>query len=247
MCFNAALTKKQRDLAEGLGLPEDAVPSLKPVYNVSGFAHPELPLLLRDGGSVTVTLALWGLIPFWARDEAQIRTLRNQTLNARAETLRSRPSYRHLVDGNRCLVVVDGFFEPHRHNGTTYPFFCSLPDRALMTLAGLYSERDGVKTFTVITVPATGLMAEVHNEKLRMPRIVRPEQRDSWLDPELAGDAVIRFLVDNPEEPALRAWPVSRAVYGRGAVSSDPSLLESVEYPSLQSAITTGKSENREV
>jgi putative SOS response-associated peptidase YedK len=247
MCFNAALTKKQRDLAAGLGIPEEEFPPFNLFYNVSGFSHPELPLLFNDCGLVKAAVGVWGLIPFWVRDEKKADTIRNQTLNARAETIRTLPSFRHLVNTCRCLVVVDGFYEPHHLNGQTWPFFCRLPDGEPMTLAGLYSDWNDRRTFTIITVPAVGLMAEVHNDKLRMPRIIKSEERGPWLDPSLTGERIPFFLMDNSEESRLEAWPVSKALYKRGPEAVAPGIQEPVYYPELQRANATGKSENREV
>lgn len=207
-------------------------------FLASGFDHPEWPVVTSDNPSA-VTLSTWGLVPHWMENEAKARSIRNQTLNARVETLFVKPAFRDAARKGRCLVLVDGFYEPHRHNGVSYPFFCSMAGGGLFAIAGVLSHwrnpaNDEIwKSFTIVTIPANRLMARIHNEKKRMPAIldsdaVAREWLRADLTPEEAG-----ALLETHELPGLGAHPVTRKIYARGVDMNVPEAREPVVYPEL--------------
>lgn len=157
----------------------------------------------------------WGLIPHWAKAGRTRQTM----INARAESVTTKPSYRHLVSKRRCVVMADGFFEWHgapgsRSSAKRTPWYFSRADGEPLALAGLWSpwrpeegpeaerpEAGGglagpVRTCTVITTEAGPDVAPVHE---RMPVILAGEQLDAWLDPSLTDLEVCRgLLVPSP-------------------------------------------------
>lgn len=98
----------------------DPPSSFNRIYHVSGFSRPKLPAITTEDPARIQFLA-WGLIPRWVKDDAIAEKFRTRTLNARAETLYEKASFRHLVERNRCLVLADGFFEWRHYQGRTYP------------------------------------------------------------------------------------------------------------------------------
>lgn len=127
-------------------------------------------------------LMRWGLIPSWAKDPA----IGQKMINARAEGLDQKPSFRKPLRRYRCLVPATSFFEwqPTSHGKIKYRF--SLADGAMFGLAGLYDTwRDPTgeprETFTIITTEANQVVAEAHD---RMPVILNPADEEVWLDPE---------------------------------------------------------------
>lgn len=121
----------------------------------------------------------WGLVPFWAKD----LKIGNRMINARAETLDRKPSFRHFLKSKRCLVPSSGFYEWKRVGKSKVPHYIKLKKREIFSFAGLYDIwRDGEgnehKTFTIITTEPNGTLKPIHD---RMPVILRQECEEAWL------------------------------------------------------------------
>lgn len=173
----------------------------KPNY-LNGFAHPKLPIM-SDDPKQPIQEMEWGLLPHWAKD----KKFQKNTLNARIETLEEKPSFRSYT-GNRCLIPAESFVEwqwldPKGKQKQKYRI--RVKDENWFSFAGLYSvwtdpvTDEEIPTFTIITREAEGIMREIHNNKMRMPMIVNPEERDLWL----AGE------IDVAQAPELEADPVT--------------------------------------
>ena len=157
---------------------------------VDAFTFPLLPVLMEGG---KVELARWGLIPSWAKDD-RVLELRTMTLNAKSETMFSLPSFRNSASSLRCLIPVNGFFEYQHLNNAGVPdpagrksraFLLRLKDHEAFFLGGLWSQRNGEKTFTICTMPANSLMKEIHNAKERQPVVILEEWARDWVKPGL--------------------------------------------------------------
>jgi putative SOS response-associated peptidase YedK len=187
----------------------------------------QVPVVLPLSGEREAAQMRWGLIPYWAYGVP----LKASTINARVERLDSAPSYREPWSrGQRCILVMAGFYEPHVNaDGSRDPFLVRLSEREVFGVAGLWerSQReDGSYVFscTLITVPANRLLAEVHNEKQRMPAILLESDHDRWLfgTPQAA-----RVTLQPYPEKEMRAWRVSRRV-NNPKLPDDASLIEPV-------------------
>lgn len=124
----------------------------------------------------------WGLIPAWAKDPA----IGNKMINARAETVSEKPSFRQAFRKRRCLIVADGFYEWKTEAGKKRPIRFYLRSGEPFGLAGLYETwvspgKVPINTCTIITTDANGLVSSVHD---RMPVIVSKEDEAFWIDPE---------------------------------------------------------------
>ena len=151
----------------------------------------------------------WGLIPAWAPEP---RT-GYSTINARAETVAEKPTYRQAFRRRRCLIPADGFYEWQSIGKGKQPYGIAPADGAPFALAGLWErwERDGqvLESCTILVTQANALLAPLHD---RMPVILDPADEARWLDPALTDPAALRpLLVPCPPE-RLRLWPVSSAV-----------------------------------
>ena len=186
MCFSAALTKdtierdpRFRHLLDGPGLTTG--------LRISGFGFPGMPLL-REGADGRADLGRWGLVPAWVRDAAQAKKIRRGTVNARWESLSSKPSFRDSWPTKRCLIPVEGFFEPHVEDGRRSSWYIRRKDGGLLYLGGIWQEsplppeEGGGLSFSVLTLDARDLLARVHNDKLRMPLLVSAGRSEEWLD-----------------------------------------------------------------
>lgn len=177
----------------------------------SGFDHPRLPVIVA-GEPDRIQLLEWGLIPAWAT-AGQARTLPNQTLNARAESVFEKASFRESILLRRCLVLVDGFFE-WQHEGTQkLKFLLTVQDDGPFALGGLWAEwRDPASgqqrgTFSIVTTEANPLMARIHNTKRRMPLMLLPEQEAEWLNLALSPGQIARLMGPFPEA-RMKAEPL---------------------------------------
>ena len=180
-----------------------------PRFNIA----PTQPILaIPNDEKFTADFFIWGLIPMWAKDPS----IGNRLINARAETLAEKPSFRGSLKYKRCLILADGFYEWKSSDGkkSKTPFFIHMKDRKPFAFAGLWDswnspEGAQLKTCTIITTEPNELMSLLHN---RMPAILHPRDYDKWLDPSSqTPDQVIPLLKPFPAE-MMDAYPVTPLV-----------------------------------
>lgn len=160
----------------------------------------------------------WGLVPFWAKDPS----IGNRMINARAETIAEKPSFRTAYRKRRCLILADGFYEWHTEDGVKLPYFISLASGEPFAFAGLWEHWDSketdesLQTATIVTTAANEFVANLHH---RMPVVLEPATADRWMngDTTLLDDVTVNA-------PALRAWPVARTV--NNARNESPDLID---------------------
>lgn len=207
-------------------------------YHLNGFAHPYLPLVTGEE-PVQVQMYQWGLIPHWAQNREKAAELQNFTLNATCENVFEKPSFKHSIYKNRCLIPVSGFFE-NRHEGKLkYPYFIYPAQGNVFLMGGLTSEwtdretGEIVPTCTIITTPANLLMEKIHNTKKRMPLIFTPEQAKKWLQPGLNREELEQLMVPCPDD-MLRYHTISRAINQfRQKDTNVATISNEVVYPEL--------------
>ncbi|WP_430816273.1 SOS response-associated peptidase [Carboxylicivirga sp. RSCT41] len=198
MCYTAKyLLEKALKRARHYGVKEDIVRyeeelrNFKDFEKVSGFTHPEI-IIYTNQEPYHPVLSYWGLIPHWIKDLNQAHDIWNKTLNARAESLFDKPSFRDSATHKRCLIPVAGFYEYHHQNKTTIPYYITSKDDEPLMLAGLWSEwlnpdtYETLNTCSIVTTSANALMAKIHNnpkvKEARMPLILSEEKQDVWLE-----------------------------------------------------------------
>jgi putative SOS response-associated peptidase YedK len=177
----------------------------------------------RDDGAREAVLMRWGLVPGWAKDAA----FGNRTINARAETVATKPAFRSAYRRRRCLIPVSGFYEWETPEGGSAkrPWYIRVKDAPLFALAGLWEEwtqPDGAAllTFTIVTTNANELIGRFHD---RMPVILPPAQFDRWLDvTQTVDDLLVPFAAEN-----MDAYRVSTRV--NRARTDDAACVEPLE------------------
>lgn len=187
----------------------------------------QVPVVVSFAGEREARMMRWGLVPYWRYG----MPLKASTINATVERLATAPSYRDpWARGQRCILVMAGFYEPHVNpDGSREPYFLKLADREVFGAAGLWdrSRRDDgayIHSCTLITVPANRLLAEVHNDKQRMPAILAEEDHEAWL----SGDSAVAQAALKPYPDELMvSWRVSRRV-NNAKLPNDASLIEPV-------------------
>lgn len=163
-----------------------------------------VPVLTTDR---ILSLMTWGITPVWSKASAPVKPL----INARAEGIETKPSFRKLLPTQRCIIPASAFFEWQRAKAAKVKYRIGRRDRDMFGFAGLYATTpttDGgeVQTCTIITTTPNELVAPIHD---RMPVILLPEDEDRWLDPDLTEpDDITPFLVSYPTE-LLEAIPAA--------------------------------------
>lgn len=208
MCGRFTLATDSAELQQAF--PEVQFPAEgRPRFNVA----PSQPVLaVPNDGKLSADYFLWGLIPTWAKDPA----IGSKLINARAETLGEKPSFRGSYKYKRCLVFADGFYEWKTEAGskTKIPHFIHLESGLPFAFAGLWDEwhaPDGsqVKTCTIITTEPNELMSKLHN---RMPVILPPTAYEQWLDPTPQKPETLQNLLVPYPTNLMTAYPVSTLV-----------------------------------
>jgi len=210
MCGRYTLTSSGEDLALAFDLSE--LPLVVPRYNMAPTQEAAVVRVLEPGGPRRLDPLKWGLIPFWAKEAS----IGNKMINARAESVAEKPSYKSSFKNKRCLVAADGFYEWKKEGKAKQPYLIRRTDKKPFAFAGLWSswrnpEQDGqrVQTFTILTTSANDLMRPLHD---RMPVILDRENFDLWLDPKMGDtEALQKLLVPHAVE-GFEAFPVSRVV-----------------------------------
>lgn len=201
MCFHNSMSAKAVKLAARYGRKSDVVEIYQDIlneqYHVSAFTFPKYPIITT---SDEIQVFNWGLIPFWTKDEANADEIRRMTLNARADTIFEKPSFREPIMKKRCIVPSTGYFE-WRHEGTKkIPYYIYLKDEPIFSMAGIYDSwldketGEEHSTFSIITTDTNPLTDYIHNTKHRMPAILSKENEEKWLNPNLTKQEICSFL-----------------------------------------------------
>ncbi len=207
MCGRITLSKPKKIKAKDLKVPQAEVDRLKPRYNVVP-SNPVAAILNEK--TRRIEPLRWGLIPSWAKDE----TIGARMINARAETIAEKPSFKGLLNKHRCLILADGFYEWAEGPSGKQPYFIHLKSDEAFTLAGLWShwtnaKGQEIKTCTIITCGPNSLMEKIHN---RMPVILDGKAREAWLDPDNKEGAALTALLQPYSAKEMQAYPVSKLV-----------------------------------
>ena len=170
---------------------------------------------------------MWGLVPHWAKTSK----IGSNLINARFETIATKPSFRIPIRKRRCLVLADGFYEWRRYGASKIPYRITAKNsNDLLVFAGLWdvwNTPSGIpmQTFTIITTPPNEEMKMVHN---RMPMILfSKEAQQEWISDLALSDAL--GLLKTPESDMLKLFPVSSKV--NKPTYNEPDLYNSVEEP----------------
>ena len=202
MCYHISLTADPEELARRFGHKTDLIRNFRPVRRVCAFSHLPYPIVTRDE---QIQYFQWGLIPYWTRRAADTVTIRNQTVNARAESIFENASFRVPVRRRRCLVPVSGFFGWHHDRQQKVPYYVTVRDMPVISLAGVFDcwiDRESdriVMTYSVITTEANPMMRRIDNANCRMPVILHPDDEERWLSPELSDRQIAALLKSYPE------------------------------------------------
>ena len=206
MCGRYSLTASLQKLAERFEFDSDQE-IFPPRYNI---APTQQVLTVIGGETRRAGFIRWGLISSWSKDGHPGRPI----INARAETVAEKPSFRDSLKKRRCLVLADGFYEWQQVGGTKRPMRVTMRSGEPFAFAGLWSmssdsEGNRIPSCAIITTEANDLLRPIHH---RMPVILPQEAEDIWLDTALDDSAALTQLLEPFPDDPLEAFEVSKLV-----------------------------------
>ena len=252
MCYDIKATyetqlkraRRKGDLAAVAEILEKLIPFTDlPLYHASGFSHPEMLIYTADSPEYP-SVATWGLVPHWVKDEAQLKKFWNNTLNARGETIFEKPAFRESANNKRCIIYIDGFYEHHHFNKKIYPYFIHRKDEKPIALAGLWSEwinpetNGRMNTFSIVTTVGNSMMSKIHNNPKikgpRMPLILPDELEDEWLKPikDDLDQQKIQNLIQSYPDGELKAHTVGK-LRGKDYAGNVENISDKIVYEEL--------------
>ena len=203
-----------------LGQDFDVDLMIKPSYNSApGIQH---PILHFENGKFVVEPMRWGLVPSWARDPM----IGYHMINARAETVQDKPSFRGPLKTKRCLVPANGFYEWDKLHKTKTPFYFTLKKEPAFFMAGMFDIwKDGsgraMKSFTIVTTKANTLVGKIHD---RMPVIFTKQEAKAWIKDEYH-EGLLTLLRPYPTSK-MNVWRVSTLV--NKPINNTPEVIQKV-------------------
>ena len=206
MCGRYTLIADLGDLAQRFEFDGSDF-SYDPGYNI---APTESVLTVRNLDGREAAFMRWGLIPFWAKDPK----IGSRMINARAETVAEKPTFRNALKKRRCLVLADGYYEWQKTPVGKRPYRIILKSGEPFAFAGLWETRrdpqgNVVPSCTIITTAANDFLAPIHD---RMPVILPREREGLWLEPRLEDAASLTGILAPYPDEALDAYEVSTMV-----------------------------------
>ena len=186
---------------------EEILEKPKPRYNIAPMQN--IAVVVQREKKQLTTMK-WGLIPSWAKDTK----IGNQLINARAETVATKPAFRSAFKKRRCLILADSFFEWQKSGVIKIPRLIKLKSEEPFAMAGLYEHwkmesGEFLESCAIVTTKANEFMKPIHN---RMPVILKPENEDRWLDPELQDTKEIGELLQPISSKLMQEYEVSTYV-----------------------------------
>ncbi|MGE6260456.1 SOS response-associated peptidase [Heyndrickxia sporothermodurans] len=181
--------------------------------------------VINDGTKNRLGYLRWGLIPPWAKDEK----IGYKMINARAETISEKPSFRNAYKKKRCLILADSFYEWKRHdNNTKTPMRIKLKAVDLFAMAGIWESWKSpngqiVYTCSVITTASNELMSSIHD---RMPVILEPDDEKYWLDPSISDIDFLHQFLKPFNQDMMEAYEVSTLV--NSPKNNSPTLIQKI-------------------
>ncbi|MGF1570175.1 MAG: SOS response-associated peptidase [Nodosilinea sp.] len=212
MCGRFTLTQSAETLAAAFNLADP--PQVAPRYNIA----PTQPIAVirapaQDPEQLSrreFTYLTWGLVPSWAKDPK----IGARLINARAETVAEKPSFRAAFKRRRGLIVADGFYEWQRTPEGKQPYYFQLENHRPFAFAGLWERwengnGDVIESAVIITTVANEVLNPIHE---RMPVILEPEDYDDWLDSTVEKGQHLQALLRPYQAKIMVSFPVSTAV-----------------------------------
>lgn len=211
MCGRFVCKSVTEEIVEAFGIDEVSAELAKPSYNI---APSQSVLVIIGNDKRKLGRLQWGLVPSWAKDPE----IGHKMINARAETLSEKPSFRDAFRKRRCLIIADGFYEWRKKGAGKAPMYIRLKSGRPFAMAGIYEtwyspEGKKLSTCAIITTDANDLMKPIHD---RMPVIIPESEYERWLDRTITETEILQPLLVPYPANEMVAYEVSKEVNSPG-------------------------------
>ena len=232
MCGRYRLSRRKQLVEDYFDCGSD-IPDWAPRYNIAPTQpvpvirqHPKEPV--RE-----LSLMRWGLIPSWAKDPSGAARM----INARSETVSTKPAFCDAMKSRRCLIPADGFYEWVRTGKAKQPYLFEVNEGELFAFAGLWDRwgnamGNPIETCSILTTTPNAVTAPVHD---RMPVILDPDNYELWLDPGMRKVAAVSDLLKPFDARLMRCYPVSTRI--NSVVNDDEEGSRPVELSEVQNRL----------
>ena len=199
---------------------------LSPNYNVCPTQF--IPAVFKKNGSNILTVMHWGIVPSWAKD----KSIAARMINARAETISEKPSFRNAFKKQRCLIPANGYYEWSGEKGKKQPHYIKPQHAELFAFAGLWErwiDKDSpdkplLVSCTIVTTASSPSVQHIHN---RMPVILSPQYYEDWLNAGLNDTGEINGIFQIGTVQEMTHYPVSKAV--NTVKNNGPGLIQKLD------------------
>ncbi len=235
MCYNLSqvIDDIEKAVSKGFKIPKK---SLDRYWKLTGHEYPVASIFIPDGkNNFEHKNANWGLIPRWTQGNEKALSIREYTLNATIESANEKPSYKHLLSSNRCIILASGFFEWREVNKQKFPYYIYPADDSFFSIAGLWDEWKNpmngeiVNSFTILTTAANPMMEFIHNRKKRMPVILTDEQLKLFADPKVPMEEFVKPF----SEEKMKSHTIGKLITSRTENPNVPEVIKPFEHPEL--------------
>ena len=214
MCGRFVNTNKIEDLVEQFNIDIDSANelSISKSYNICPTQYS--PVIFEDTVQRKIEMMHWGLIPSWSRD----KQFSSNMINARFETIKEKPSFKNLINTNRCIIIASGYFEWVQAESNKQPYYIYNNEK-LLPMAGLWTKWKDILSFTIITRNAHEKLRAIHH---RMPLVLDANSIDSYLSNDISFDE--SYTISNSY---LRYHKVSTMV--NSTLNNNETCIDSIE------------------
>jgi putative SOS response-associated peptidase YedK len=240
MCYHTSLTKQENQISAVFDAVYNDPNSYEPYYHFNGWENKNLSIIKQDDETI-IDLATWGVLPsnFDLSKRTQFLAKTN-TLNATKERLFDSNLYSQFIQFQKCIIIADGFFEPHTAHGTNekIPFYFKEKNNNLFAFAGMYSIIDDnvstpIYAASIITTEANPFFKKIHNKpnkkgSYRMPLILDPKDYWDWL--HTSNEDEIKTLLHTFTKQEITAYPVSKDLFKTSVNTNNSKILKEIPF-----------------
>lgn len=204
MCGRYALYSNPATIAKMFSIKQT---SFNLSYNVAPTEN--ISVLVMVDEERFIDTMRWGLIPRWSNDKSAHAPL----INARAETIDTKPAFSSAVKSRRCLIIANGFYEWKEERGIKQPYFIQLKSQPLFAMAGIWekgiSKDESINSCAIITMDAANFLSKFHD---RSPALIKPSDYNGWLDSKNQDWQTLKLLLSSFQKDDTEVYPVSTQV-----------------------------------
>lgn len=238
MCFHYALSQKAQKVENRFKalFPKNKV--FEPNIHFNAFSSQEIPILLNEKTN-EFQYSQWGLIPTWIKTKDEADKIKVNTLNARAESIFEKKSFKDSIIEKRCLIPATAFYEWQHIGKNKYPYNIYIKDLEIFSFAGMYSNwtdknnpHETITTFSIVTTEANELMSKIHNSQKRMPLILNINQEKDWLNNNINENILSEFIKDAANKD-LTSYTIEKNALNKNSEIDNNLMIKPYNYIEL--------------